>query len=341
MTDEELKNVAELIVEDTLQAKKGDKILITTDDGIKDANGLVELRQAIIDVMNEKDLDPCVLSYQPRTKKGAEIPELAEAACLAADVLVCINTNSFLHASAFPRIYQGGKTNRRLLLLPTVPNVGKTDYLDRSLPESKEELYSIDEMTEKYGRILKDGNEHKVHLTAANGTDLTLSLGQLNGSVHCGICHPGTIEIIPSGSLALGVDEGSAEGTLVVDCCTALEKRLLNGKICFEIHDGYAQSVTGGEEADKFLERADAIPNPDKEKFNIAEFGLGFNPKAKINGDSSEGEHVIGAAHIGIGSNVVFGGHIFIPAWHIDCIIPNATVEADGKLIVKDGEYLV
>ncbi len=342
MEVEKMMGTARVIVEDCLAVKEGEKVLIITDDGIVNANGLPELREALVKVMEEKNIDPCVLSYQARTKKGAEIPALAEDACMAADVIICCNTNSFLHAAAFPRIYQGGTTNRRILLLPTGVSIGDSDFLERVMPQTKEELYSIADTTKKFGVMFEDGNEHTVHFTAKNGTDLTLKVGQLSGAIQCGIgTEAGSGQVIPSGSLALGVDEGSAEGVLVVDNCISLVNKILDDPIVFRISNGFVQSIDDGVEAANFLAIADTHPEPSEIKFAIAEFGLGFNPKAEVNGSSPEGELVNGSAHIGIGSNATFGGNIFIPAWHVDCIVPKATVEVDGKMILKDGEYLV
>ncbi len=342
MDSRKIINFARLYVENCLGVKEKSRVLVLTDDEVSADSELGQMRDALIKAMNEEGLDPCVISYKARHGMGYALPAVAKAACMEADVLVSLNTVLLLYSADFPDIYKGGKTDKRIAMFPAGSSIaGETGYFERMMPDTKEEISQMAAMTDKIAGILQDGKSHKVHLTASNGTDLSLSIGQLGGSAHSGICAPGTIELIPAGILSLGTDEGSAEGMLVADYSTTLKKKPLEGKIFFDVHDGYAATVYGGEEADEFTAAAASIQKSDKEKFNIAEFGLGFNPRAKADGQVTDGENISGGAHIGIGANTLFGGNVIIPEWHVDCIIPDATVEVDGDLILKEGKYLI
>ena len=75
-----------------------------------------------------------------------------------------------------------------------------------------------------------------------------------------------------------------------------------------EVKNGYITKIEGGRQADVF--REDLESQKDKNAFNIAEIGLGLNPKCKMIGIMLEDEGVKGTAHIGIGTSITLGGKI-------------------------------
>ena len=97
-------------------------------------------------------------------------------------------------------------------MLPAGSGVGFTnDMIYRLMPKSKKEIEGIADLTNRIGAKFKSG--HTVKITTKKGTDLTLSVGQLKMSFNNGSCdQPGSMQFIPSGQLAIGVDPGSANG---------------------------------------------------------------------------------------------------------------------------------
>ena len=76
-----------------------------------------------------------------------------------------------------------------------------------------------------------------------------------------------------------------------------------------------------------------------KEVRNMAEFGIGTNPKARITGTILEDEKVKGTAHIAFGTNASFGGKIQTSI-HLDYVFDKPTITIDGREIVREGEFL-
>ncbi len=330
--------MARLIVEESMKLKSSDKVLITTDTGAGDYLGMEELIQALFVVMTERGIDPAIITYEAREKKGAEIPPVVMSAILDSDAVISLNSLTYLHSLAFPKIL--ARPIKFLLIPPGASVTCGWDCVYRMLPRTREELYSVAEKTLAVANRLRDA-PHKVHFTASNGTDVTFSLGKLKAHLATGVFDGPGFEILPNGQMALGVDEGSANGVVVVDAEMALIHRLLKDPVTFRVNDGVVTSVEGEGDAQIVKSIIDSADYPEAMKMNFAEFGLGLNKNALLNGDTGEGEHIYGAAHIGIGANVSFGGNVSIPAWHFDSIIPKATVEVDGKLLVKDGEYIL
>jgi len=81
------------------------------------------------------------------------------------------------------------------------------------------------------------------------------------------------------------------------------------------------------------------LSNYEKEAKNIAEFGVGTNPKAKVSGNILEDEKVFGTIHIALGSNYDFGGQVKAPI-HLDGIIKTPTVLVDEKYLFKEGRIV-
>ena len=70
---------------------------------------------------------------------------------------------------------------------------------------------------------------------------------------------------------------------------------------------------------------------------NLAEFGIGTNPKAKLIGNVLEDEKVLGTCHIALGDNSTFGGRVNAGI-HVDGIIKHPTIKLDGKIVMREGE---
>ncbi len=177
----------------------------------------------------------------------------------------------------------------------------------------------------------------KVHITADNGTDLTLSLDGRKGYADTGLLHlPGSFSNLPAGEAAAAPTDGSAEGLLIVDSGMGI-RREEGEQICIVIKRGRAVRINGGGAARK-LSRNLTLYGPSSRM--IAEFGIGTNEAAKLSGCTVEDEKVLGTIHIALGNNRSFGGNNDVPV-HLDGVVVNATVEVDGKVILERGNLLV
>lgn len=108
--------------------------------------------------------------------------------------------------------------------------------------------------------------------------------------------------------------------------------------IYMEVKDGYIVSIEGGKQAD--ILRRDLESQQDKNAFNVAEIGLGLNPKCKMIGIMLEDEGVQGTAHIGIGTSIALGGNIKTSC-HYDAIMWKPKVEIDGEIVINDKEVFI
>ncbi|MFQ5976190.1 MAG: aminopeptidase, partial [Candidatus Hydrothermarchaeales archaeon] len=127
--------------------------------------------------------------------------------------------------------------------------------------------------------------------------------------------------------------EGGANGKLVFDGSFA-SLGLLKKPIILEIENGLVSGIQGfmSEELSKTLEKY-------KNAKNVAEIGIGTNPRAKLIGNVLEDEKVYGTVHIAFGDSHTFGGAVRADI-HLDGIITEPNVWLDDEKIIEEGEFL-
>lgn len=74
--------------------------------------------------------------------------------------------------------------------------------------------------------------------------------------------------------------------------------------------------------------------------YNLAEFGIGTNPKARLIGNVLEDEKVLGTCHVAFGDNSTFGGKV-LAGIHVDGILLKPTIKLDGKTVMEKGRLKI
>ncbi len=128
---------------------------------------------------------------------------------------------------------------------------------------------------------------------------------------------------------------GLANGILVVDAAMA-GVGLLASPLTLTVEKGYVTMVQGGEEAEKLGE---ILREAGENANNIAEFGVGMNPKAKLSGHPLQDEKILGTVHVALGHNLSFGGYVKAKR-HLDGILTAPTVYLDGRKWMDGGKII-
>ena len=113
---------------------------------------------------------------------------------------------------------------------------------------------------------------------------------------------------------------------------------VLEEPVRLRVEDGRIVEITGGRQAKMLAD--DLAAKNDPNVYNIAEHGVGLNPKCHFCGFMLEDEGVFGTCHIGIGTSTNLGGRVKASC-HYDVIMKDGTIEADGKLLMKSGLPLI
>ncbi len=325
----EFMSRARIAVEYCMGVKPGENVLIVTDTRISEYMGADALNQAIMAASQAAGAEAHMIIYTPREHPSDELPRVAAAAMKSADAIFTNPTRSLTHTFAMRHARDAGA---RVIMLGAGDYITQ-DTLYRLFPTSVKEIDDMALLTKKLG----DTHKGKVKITSSEGTNLTLEVGKLRVHINTGIAHEsGCCEVLPPGETSAGVTEGSAEGKIVFDGSIIPIYHPLTEPIVCTVKDNFITNIEGGKDAQEYRKYLQNLDDP--MVYNIAEFGIGTNPKCKLSGTPLEDERIFGAVHIGIGTNINFGGKIKSKT-HTDGMILHPTVRINDILIVENGEF--
>jgi leucyl aminopeptidase (aminopeptidase T) len=141
---------------------------------------------------------------------------------------------------------------------------------------------------------------------------------------------------LPSGEVFMAPWEGKTDGVIVFDGSIA-GIGILEDPVTVEVNKGFAEKISGKDEAKKLTK---ILSEHGKYARAIAEFGIGTNYKAKITGEILEDEKAMNTVHFAFGNNLSMGGKINVPI-HIDAVLREPDVFADGEQIMKKGKFVI
>lgn len=296
------------IVMECYGVKKGESVLIVVDTSTP-----VSIGKSLFESAKSIGCEAMILTMLPRTHHGEELPRPIAEAMKNADVVIAPTTFSLTHTQA--RI-----------------NACKAGARVASMPGITESMMSSGGMTADYelvNEIAIQMNErlksvHKIRVVADLGTDIEFDLEGCKWMMDTGFCRePGCSSNLPAGELYIAPMD--ANGVFVVDGSMS-GLGILDSPLEFTVRNRYVAGIKG-----KHAEKIEAmLDKVGKKARNIAEFGIGINPEARLIGNVLEDEKVGGTVHIALGDNSTFGGDV-IAGIHLDGIITGPRILADGE----------
>jgi aminopeptidase len=101
--------------------------------------------------------------------------------------------------------------------------------------------------------------------------------------------------------------------------------------------DGGHLVSAGGERCRRLME---LLTEHGSDGTNVAELGIGTNPKARLSGEVLEDEKILGTAHVAFGASAAIGGTVQVPV-HLDCVVMKPDLTVDDEPVVRDGNLVV
>ncbi|MDD5473640.1 MAG: aminopeptidase [Candidatus Methanoperedens sp.] len=293
---------------DCFGAKRGESVLIVVDTSTP-----LSIGRSLFEAARDRWCDAMIVTMLPRMRHGEEPPISIAEAMKNADVVIAPTTFSLTHTQA--RI-----------------NACKAGARIASMPGITEEMMASGGMTADYNKVndiairLNKQLEkaRKVRVITESGTDIVFNLEGCKWMMDTGICHePGCSANLPAGELYIAPED--ANGVFVVDGSMS-GFGILESPLEFTVGNRHVAGIKG-KQAGKLNSMLDAVG--DKAR-NIAEFGIGINPQARLIGNVLEDEKVGGTVHIALGDNSTFGGDV-VAGIHLDGIITKPKIFLDGK----------
>ena len=305
--------------EQCLAVKKSETVLVVTDDAS------LEVGQVFYRAARTLCRDAVLMLMPERENNGQEPPTELAAAMLKSDAAFLITTKSLSHTQARKKASQAGA---RIASMPGIT----LDMMARTIDVDYTKMKQIGK---RLCGILKNASE--VLIKTELGTNLAFSIKGRRAEPDTGIIpNLGGFTNLPAGEVYLAPVEGTAQGRLVVDGSIG-DTGILKKPIEIAVFHGFAVGMKGGREARNLW---GMLSKHGKYAFNVAEFGIGINPKATITGNILEDEKALTTIHIAFGDNSGFGGRVSV-ASHQDGIVRDPSVWVDGKLLMEKGKFKV
>jgi leucyl aminopeptidase (aminopeptidase T) len=243
----------------------------------------------------------------------------------------------------FANIYDGELAPFRLPIYRRLPETGTRlafgGRMDREILET-EMSADYGEVRERCVRLLEAiGDAATVRVTTAGGTDCTFDVSGRAWKVDDGrVDKRGAFANLPAGEVFIAPLRTGAQGVCVIDRSIALEGiGLVQEPIRLTFDQGRIVAVDGGAEAERVRR---AIAEAGEGADVVAELGIGTNERARITGNVITDEKALGTAHVAFGDNTgSYGGdnHAQI---HVDGIMADATIEANGRVVMERGQIV-
>ncbi len=315
-----LNKSANIALTKFLCLKQGEKVLIISDEKKEDIAEAFETEAKKLTYKIEVVLIPI-----PEVN-GIEPPKEIAEKMKQFDVIVIPTTRSISHTNARKKASKAGAR------IASMPGITK-EMMERTIDVDPQKIIGL-----AHKIIAKLKGKKTVRVTTAKGTDITMGIEgrEIHGARGGIMKGVGEWDNLPAGEVCLAPVEGTAEGTIVIDESMAGIGKLEN-PIKVIVEKGLVKDIEGEEEAEKLkkiLEKAN-----DERVYNIAELGIGTNPKATITGTILEDEKAVGTAHIAFGNNASLGGNVDVQL-HLDGVFSKPTIIADNETIIKDGRFL-
>ena len=322
--EEAMLTAARSVVRTCMQVRPVESVLILTDpESSEIGRSLYEATASVTDRV-------LMMMMPPSHREGNEPPNPVAELMRRQDIVLIATKHSLTHTRA------RANASRENVRIASLPGIDSVTFANGGMTA---DYHALQKEISGLNSILRRRRE--VQVTSEAGTDLKFTTGGRWILEDNGICNrPGAITNLPAGKVFVLPKEGTATGRIVIDGSWEGEK--LEKPISILIEEGLITDVSGDEKAEAIwqqLEDARSGLRPSKAAMvgNVAEFGFGMNPRAKIIGNPLEDLVSRGAIYIGFGNNMALGGTVNVPL-HIRGICRKATVELEDVDLLVEGK---
>jgi len=275
-------------------------------------------------------------------QSGIDAPEYVAEELKTCDIFLIPTSHSLTHTNTRMQATDAGARGASL--------PGFNPYMFDANGSMTADYKKMDEEINKSIDFISKINPNKgknVCITSKQGTDLTLKILEGNRKLEGDnglYTERGMFGNLPAGEIFTAPMEGTTNGIMVID--KSWTTQAMEGEdLFFEFKDGLLTDLTGAKE--DLLNLVDLNPKKKSEKDpaliktrrNVAELGIGMNPKATHYESVLEGEKIKGSCHIALGTNKFFGGNILSDI-HIDIYMIKPTIQIEDKVFIDNGKFV-
>ena len=327
----ELQKASRSLIEDSLQLKEDETLIITADTESNDR--VVNATAAAAFAAGAKVLvvhNPAPLGVGKDADPMLPIDALSSV-LKEADAWIEFNNKWLLYSTPFENAMEENEDLRYLCLVGL-----DVDMMVRTI--GRVERRELEEFMEKVTDLTREA-EH-MRITTPAGTDLEFD----NNPEYPIDCDAGDASTpgmsFLAGQIGWSPELETINGTIIFDGSVDPPIGKLEEPIELTIKDGRVTEIKGGKDAEQFerwLKKFD-----DENMFRLAHICYGFNPGAKLTGNILEDERVWGCTEWGLGymSDYNYPPDGIQAPTHTDGICLNSTVWLDGEKLLEKGSIV-
>ena len=314
MKPTKLYAAADRAVNQALRIRKGEKYLLVTD------TQKLEIAEALAHYAKQAGAETTTYlmteTLRPITGPTRQFKELIRGA----------SVTTYLLEGRFPeKPFRGfmvaeGAKHGRICMMPGITR----DMMERLVAIDFSEMAQF---TKKVMRAVKDAD---IVVENAAGTRIAFSVAGRKWDADIGdISRKGVHGNLPAGECFTAPVEETFTGKIVIGL---IDDKLGPGEMTFKAGRLVAFKGAGIAEVIKTV-------GDDPTARIIGEFGIGTNKGARICPNMLEAEKAFGTVHFAIGDSYGIGKNK--SKFHFDALVDKVTIRANGKLIAKDGKFLI
>jgi leucyl aminopeptidase (aminopeptidase T) len=319
--EERVRKISELIICRLLNVKSNENLLIIADD--KSEAIMVEaLFKETINIGGT----PIISIIPSNWKSHTTLPKPVQASLEYANVVIGVTrgTAAPSYDPEVARLLREKRIRYMSMVLRSLDN-----FINGAALADYDEVYNYAK------KLAKAMHGNRIRVKTKLGTNIEADMGGARIIIEAGFAiNPGDSAAFSDGEVSFTPLEGTANGTVVVDGPIAYIGKP-SEPLKLEVKNGRVSRVYGGREAEPLVDMMSKTQNLD----NFAEFGMGVNRYARLNGDWQEEKKAYGNLHIALGDNIYYGGKVKCDI-HMDMVIYKPTVEIDGRIIVDEGKLI-
>ena len=311
----DLGPAVETVVRRCLRVEAGEEVVVVVDLATR------MIGEALRDEARAVGGDAVLMVMDGRATDGTEPPASIAAALAACDVFIAPTTRSLSHTSARKRASEAGARGA------TMPGVTE-DMLARVMAVDFDAMGS---RSKAVAAALEAGTRARV--TCPRGTDLRVAIDGRPGISDDGeLTERGAFGNLPCGEGFITPVYG--EGTIVAASLAPLGLSIDPARLT--VAEGRLVAADGGL-GPQFIE---LLLSHGALGTNLAELGVGTNDRARLTGNVLEDEKILGTVHVAFGASAGIGGTVSVPI-HLDVVVPDASLEVDGRQVLDAGRYVL
>lgn len=313
---------ARVLVSTCTNVQPREQVLVVTDEA------KMAIAEAVAEAARERGADTVIAVMSPRSADAQEPPPIITEAMKHADVIFTPVSISITHTNAMKQAIARGARGAMLSAYTEGLLTSRALQVD---------FHALAPTCIQVAQRLTDANE--AFLTTTAGTQLSMSLRGRKGNALTCIVGKGEFSPVPNIEANIVPVEGTSEGIIVVDASIPyLGIGIIFEPITLSVQRGQIIRVEGGDQS-RVLREAWQAQN-DQNSYNVAELGIGLNPKARMTGVMLGDEGVYGSVHIGSGTSITLGGTVKA-ASHYDLLMWRPTLILDGQPLLKAGKLVL